>query len=218
VQHTAVGGATALHWMGSAVTPAGYGEVLVSESRIDRPAVDYRRGNVPPVTAGRSSGSVQRFAAPPSASRAPVASTVGTGPRDLRENQIRHVVREPGNRALPAVDTSAPVSCPPIASAPLSDTAAEDISARLRALAHPDRVRLISLLFNTPAGEECGRVLAARIGLPETTVSHHLGQLRLAGLIESQRSGMHVYHRPHRDALNALCTTLDPYTEFDAAG
>jgi DNA-binding transcriptional ArsR family regulator len=120
-------------------------------------------------------------------------------------------------RSQQEVDMSAARRCPPIGSAPLSDYAAENISARLRALAHPDRIKLMSLLFNTPAGEECGRALAARIGRPETTVSHHLRQLRLAGLIESQRSGKQVYHRPHRAALSVLCTTLDPYTEFDAA-
>jgi DNA-binding transcriptional ArsR family regulator len=46
--------------------------------------------------------------------------------------------------------------------------------------------------------------------LSESTVSHHLTQLRKAGLVESQRRGMNVYHRPKRDALVALCTVLDP--------
>jgi len=41
-------------------------------------------------------------------------------------------------------------------------------------------------------------------------VSHHLSQLRRAGLVESERRGMNVYHRPRRDALVALCTVLDP--------
>jgi ArsR family transcriptional regulator len=41
-------------------------------------------------------------------------------------------------------------------------------------------------------------------------VSHHLSQLRRAGLIESERRGMNVYHQPRRDALIALCAVLDP--------
>ena len=49
-----------------------------------------------------------------------------------------------------------------------------------------------------------------RSGLTESTVSHHLTQLRRAGLVESERRGMNVYHRPHRDAVGALCTVLDP--------
>ena len=52
--------------------------------------------------------------------------------------------------------------------------------------------------------------LAAAIGLSESTISHHLGQLRTAGLIESERQGMNVQHRARRDALSALCLVLDP--------
>jgi ArsR family transcriptional regulator, arsenate/arsenite/antimonite-responsive transcriptional repressor len=48
------------------------------------------------------------------------------------------------------------------------------------------------------------------VGLTDSTVSHHLTQLRRAGLVESERRGMNVYHRPQRDALIALCTVLDP--------
>jgi len=28
--------------------------------------------------------------------------------------------------------------------------------------------------------------------------------------VESDRRGMNVYHRPHRDSLGALCVVLDP--------
>jgi ArsR family transcriptional regulator len=77
-------------------------------------------------------------------------------------------------------------------------------------LSHPVRIKLLSMLFAAARGEECGRVLATTIGLPETTISHHLRQLRGAGLIESRRRGMHVYHRPQQRALNALSATLDP--------
>jgi ArsR family transcriptional regulator, arsenate/arsenite/antimonite-responsive transcriptional repressor len=44
----------------------------------------------------------------------------------------------------------------------------------------------------------------------ESTVSHHLTQLRNAGLVESERRGMNVYHRLRRAALTALCVVLDP--------
>jgi DNA-binding transcriptional ArsR family regulator len=80
---------------------------------------------------------------------------------------------------------------------------------RLKALA-PARVRIMSFLFGSAAGEENSGELAAALGLPESTVSHHLSQLRNAGLVESERRGMNVYHRPHRTALAALCAVLDP--------
>jgi len=91
-----------------------------------------------------------------------------------------------------------------------------EMAFRLRVLSNPVRIKLLSMLFAASRGEECGRVLANTIGLPETTISHHLRQLRLAGFIESRRRGMHIYHRPHPRALNALSTTLDPDAERDS--
>jgi ArsR family transcriptional regulator len=113
-------------------------------------------------------------------------------------------------KTLPVVDMSAPVCCAPVAAGPLDDDAALEVALRLKALADPARVKVMSLLFSAQSGEECSCDLAAAVGLTESTVSHHLTQLRRAGLVESERRGMNVYHRPRRDALMALCTVLDP--------
>ena len=113
-------------------------------------------------------------------------------------------------KTLPTVDISEPVCCAPVAAGPISDDAALEIALRLKALADPVRVKLVSLLFSSAAGEECSRDLALAVGLGESTVSHHLSQLRRAGLIDSERQGMAVYHRPRRDSLIALCAVLDP--------
>jgi DNA-binding transcriptional ArsR family regulator len=113
-------------------------------------------------------------------------------------------------KSLPTVDLSAPVCCAPVAAGPLDDAAALEIALRLKALADPVRVKLVSLLFGSDEGEVCSCDLAAAVDLSESTVSHHLSQLRRAGLVESERRGMNVYHRPRRDALIALCTVLDP--------
>jgi ArsR family transcriptional regulator, arsenate/arsenite/antimonite-responsive transcriptional repressor len=113
-------------------------------------------------------------------------------------------------KTLPMVDISAPVCCSPVAAGPLEDDAALEIALRLKALADPVRVKLVSLLFSSEAGEECSSDLAGTVGLTESTVSHHLTQLRRAGLVESERRGMNVYHRPRRESLVALCTVLDP--------
>lgn len=111
---------------------------------------------------------------------------------------------------MPVVDISAPVCCAPVAAGPLDDAAALGIALRLKALADPVRVKLVSLLFGSVDGEVCSCDLAEAVGLTESTVSHHLSQLRKAGLVESDRRGMNVYHRPNRDALIALCSVLDP--------
>ncbi|MEU1432208.1 Rv2640c family ArsR-like transcriptional regulator [Nocardia sp. NPDC056611] len=113
-------------------------------------------------------------------------------------------------KALPVIDMSAPVCCAPVAAGPVDDAAALEIALRLKAIADPARVKLLSLLLTSPAGEVNTGDLAETVGLAESTVSHHLGQLKKAGLIESERRGMNTFHRAYRDALSALCLVLDP--------
>ena len=113
-------------------------------------------------------------------------------------------------KALPLIDMSAPVCCAPVAAGVMSDEDALQVALRLKALADPARVKIMSLLFGSADGEENSRDLAAAIGVGESTASHHLTQLRNAGLVESTRRGMNVYHRPHRDAVAALVAVLDP--------
>ncbi|TQM33687.1 Rv2640c family ArsR-like transcriptional regulator [Nocardia bhagyanarayanae] len=113
-------------------------------------------------------------------------------------------------KALPVIDMSAPVCCAPVAAGPIDDDAALEVALRLKAIADPVRVKLMSLLLTTAAGEQNTGDLAAVVGLAESTVSHHLGQLKKAGLVESERRGMNIYHRARRDALSALCVVLDP--------
>lgn len=113
-------------------------------------------------------------------------------------------------KTLPMIDISAPVCCAPVAAGPISDDDALKVALRLKALADPTRVKIVSLLFSSSVGEENSGDLAVALSLTESTVSHHLTQLRNAGFVESQRRGMNVYHRAHRDSLAALCAVLDP--------
>ena len=62
--------------------------------------------------------------------------------------------------------------CAPVAAGPLNDVAALEIALRLKALADPVRVKLVSMRFSSSAGEECSSDLATRVGLSESTVSH----------------------------------------------
>lgn len=115
-------------------------------------------------------------------------------------------------KALPMLDTTAPICCAPVAAGPVDDGTALEIALRLKALADPARVKLVALLFsNIDGAEACTTAaLAGALGLSESTTSHHLGQLRKAGLITSERDGMNVRHQAARAALDALCTVLDP--------
>jgi ArsR family transcriptional regulator, arsenate/arsenite/antimonite-responsive transcriptional repressor len=113
-------------------------------------------------------------------------------------------------KALPTIDTTAPVCCAPVAAGQMSDADALQIALRLKALADPVRVKIVSHLFSCSAGEEISGELAAILNLRESTISHHLTQLRKAGLVVSDRRGMNVFHRVRPEALQALCTALDP--------
>jgi len=112
-------------------------------------------------------------------------------------------------KALPVIDMSAPLCCAPVAAGPISDGDALEIAMRLKAIADPVRVKTMSYLFS--AGEQSSGELADILDLSESTVSHHLTQLRTAGLIISERRGMNMFHRVRPEALLALCLVLDPH-------
>ena len=112
-------------------------------------------------------------------------------------------------RTLPVLDTTAPIACSTLAAGVLDAQDALQIAVRLKALADPVRVRLMSMLL--AADEVCTCDLAPAVGLTEATVSHHLSVLRRAGLItDGDRRGMNVYYRARRDSLGALCRVIDP--------
>ena len=113
-------------------------------------------------------------------------------------------------KALPVIDMSTPVCCAPVASGVMSDDDALQIALRLKALADPARVKIMSLLFGSSDDGLNSGELAAAIGVGESTISHHLNQLRNAGLVESTRQGVNVYHRPNHAAVAALVGVLDP--------
>ena len=98
--------------------------------------------------------------------------------------------------------------CSPLSREPLSAQAAEQIVPLLKALADPVRLRLMSMLLTSD--EVCTCDMAPAVGLTDATVSHHLAQLRKAGLIEGERRGMNVYYRARREALGALVRVMDP--------
>jgi DNA-binding transcriptional ArsR family regulator len=91
----------------------------------------------------------------------------------------------------------------------MDEAAALEVAVRLKALADPARVRIMSLVL---AGDEgcCTCDLAPALGLSEATVSHHLKVLREAGLVEGTKVGTNVYYRPLRESLSALVRVIDP--------
>jgi ArsR family transcriptional regulator, arsenate/arsenite/antimonite-responsive transcriptional repressor len=113
-------------------------------------------------------------------------------------------------KALPVLDTTAPVCCATLSAGPMSLDDALEVALRLKALADPVRVRLLSLVIAEAEQGVCTCDLAPAVGVTEATASHHLKQLREAGLVEGTRKGTNVFYRPRTEALSALCRVLDP--------
>jgi ArsR family transcriptional regulator len=96
-------------------------------------------------------------------------------------------------------------SCPPLLRGrPLDAAEADRLSAVLKALADPARLRLLSLIQAQPGGEACVCNLTGPLGLSQPTVSHHLRVLREAGLLERERRGSWAYFRVVPETLAAL--------------
>jgi ArsR family transcriptional regulator len=61
----------------------------------------------------------------------------------------------------------------------------------LKALAHPSRLLITEALL---AGEQCVQDLRDLVGDDVSTVSKHLAILRSAGVLVSEKRGLHVYY------------------------
>jgi len=113
-------------------------------------------------------------------------------------------------KTLPIRDVTAPVCCAPMATTAMDEDTALEVALRLRALADPVRLRVMSLILNAEAGELCNCDLAPTLGISDATVSHHLKALREAGLIAGERRGTWIYYRAVPESLTALCRVIDP--------
>ncbi len=83
---------------------------------------------------------------------------------------------------------------------------AEEITAMLKALSNPHRLRIFKALHSTlGAGHRNVRQVADECcGLALSTVSHHLKELRQAGLIRCERRGQEVICSIAPEALDTL--------------
>nr|WP_235950404.1 metalloregulator ArsR/SmtB family transcription factor [Phycicoccus flavus] len=77
----------------------------------------------------------------------------------------------------------------------LSAAEAERSAALLKAVADPVRLRLLSAIRATAAGEACVCDLTPLVGLSQPTVSHHLKVLVEAGLLTRDKRGSWAWFR-----------------------
>ena len=64
----------------------------------------------------------------------------------------------------------------------------------LKALADPTRLSMVATL-RRQAGPVCVCDLVAAFNLTQPTISHHMGVLKRAGLVESDKKGIWVHYR-----------------------
>ena len=98
-----------------------------------------------------------------------------------------------------------------------------ELGGLLKVLAEPVRLRMLRLLSGeeslccrlVPTGDEnkdqeeqiyglCVQDLVAHLGLPQSTVSHHLNVLKNAGLVRSIKQGVWVFYFRDEETVNAL--------------
>jgi DNA-binding transcriptional ArsR family regulator len=87
----------------------------------------------------------------------------------------------------------------------------EVCAKRLKALAEPERLRIVTSLF---AGPKTVGDLAAELTDEIVKVSHHLGVLRNAGLVTATRRGRFVEYALHPD-VSPASKRNEPPTAID---
>ncbi|MFB2585499.1 metalloregulator ArsR/SmtB family transcription factor [Herbiconiux liukaitaii] len=107
---------------------------------------------------------------------------------------------------LPLTDVS---SCAPgMPAESLGQVAAESLALRLKAIADPARLRLISMVVAHENAEACVCDLTEPLGLSQGTVSHHLKILVEAGIFDREKRGTWAYYSLVPGALDAISATL----------
>ncbi len=97
---------------------------------------------------------------------------------------------------------------------PETETEIAELTAVLKALSDPNRLRIFAELMN---GDSCNGELKENLNLPPNLLSHHLRVLNKAGLINSRRDridGRWIYYSVDREAAahwrSWLSEFLDP--------
>lgn len=102
--------------------------------------------------------------------------------------------------------------CAPIAEGVLDEQAAAELASIFKTLGDPARLRLLSLIAAAPEGEVCACDLVAPVGRAQPTVSHHLGVLVDAGLLQREKRGRWAWYRLVPGRLEEIRGALAPAT------
>jgi DNA-binding transcriptional ArsR family regulator len=100
----------------------------------------------------------------------------------------------------------------------------DEAASRLEALGNPTRLKIYRALVRAgESGQPVGK-LQARLGIPASTLSHHLKALLIVGLITQERDGTTLICRANYPVMEGLigfltaeCCAEEKSTRSDAA-
>jgi ArsR family transcriptional regulator len=98
--------------------------------------------------------------------------------------------------------------CVAIVEPDLSEQAALDLAAVIKALADPTRLRIVDALRKSAPEALCQCELVPLFDMSQQALARHLKVLTGAGVIGSERRGVWTYYYVRPDALEALRTWL----------
>lgn len=98
--------------------------------------------------------------------------------------------------------------CAPLTRETITAADAETFARRLKALADPVRLRLVSIVAASEGQEACVCDLIEPVGVSQPTVSHHLKILTEAGFLSRSKRGTWAYYRLVPGALDAAAAPL----------
>jgi ArsR family transcriptional regulator len=89
----------------------------------------------------------------------------------------------------------------------------DSLSVILRVIADPTRRRILANLKNSSKGDGksaglCASDIEARIGLSQPTISHHMGVLEKAGLVQSKKDQQWRRYQRNERAIKEFAKVL----------
>lgn len=97
--------------------------------------------------------------------------------------------------------------CEPVVYPDVDRDEAARMAQVAKALGEPIRLQLVDVL-RKHAGKVCVCELVPLFEISQPTLSHHLGKLRAAGIVDSERRGLWAYYYVKPDALKELSAWL----------
>jgi ArsR family transcriptional regulator, arsenate/arsenite/antimonite-responsive transcriptional repressor len=97
--------------------------------------------------------------------------------------------------------------CEPVVYPDVERAQAARMAEVAKALGDPVRLQLVDVL-RKHAGKVCVCELVPLFDISQPTLSHHLGKLRAAGIVDSERRGLWAYYYVRANALQELSQWL----------